>query len=403
MRRPSYCQEALVPCNPEQTADFKVPETKSSPFKECLHRGVKPHVVPGVAASNVAANNNIRGVHNKENHKEHDRTLDEVSLGCELFEDSGYLSLQNSHIDHNDNDYEAEEQSSAPSHLQQDETKAAYSISSTPASLCSDPNLPILKFQRAVCKELAKSFQRSQTYDWSVIDKVAQKHCLDRVIGGQMGREFVDVFSSLLERDMKHVLTRILGLLGEQDLISFKNVSRTWRKIICEDQSALQRCQLAEQKLKDTKDSLNEENAVGLTRDMAMSRVVMSSIQTLATTSFSSSHKSSRTQKHHKASTQTKGPQPTRFREFQEAASRIKQEESLRPCKHCGGPAKHQAAACRATCIRLSCLFDFCTLCLGPFHGASSCRTVQPRGPCSARATPLLAGSARSKRNVRRL
>lgn len=400
MKRPSYCHEG--PCNVEQTAEFKMPEPKSSPFKECVHEGVKPHFIPGVAASNIALNNNIRGVHNKENHKEHDLTLDEVSLGCKPFEDSGYLSLQNSHIEHGDNDDEVDEQSNATSDLQQDETKATFPISSTPASLRSDPNLPILKFQHAVCKELDKSFQRSQTYDWTVIGKVAQDYCLDRVIGGQMGREYVDVFSSLLERGMKHVLTRILGLLGEQDLISFKKVSRTWRKIVYEDRSALRRCQLAEQKLEDNTHSLNQENNVGLTRDKALSRVVMSCLQTLATPS-PASQRSSKTQSSHKASSQTKGSQPTRFREYQEAASRLKQDESLRPCKRCGGPAKHQAAAHRATCNRPTCLFDFCTQCQGPFHGSSSCRVVQPRGHCSVKTTPILVGSARSKRNVRRL
>ena len=51
------------------------------------------------------------------------------------------------------------------------------------------------------------------------MDKVAEDHLLDRVIGGHMGREYVDVFSSLLSRNMRAMLTNVLALLGDMDLI----------------------------------------------------------------------------------------------------------------------------------------------------------------------------------------
>lgn len=87
-----------------------------------------------------------------------------------------------------------------------------------------------------------------------------------------------------------------------------------------------------------------------------------------------------------------------------QAASTLKQHESLRHCKRCGSPATHLAEAQRATCKRSSCLFDFCTRCQEPFHGSTPCRTVQPRHHfTTSRTTPILPGSARSKRNVRRL
>lgn len=56
-------------------------------------------------------------------------------------------------------------------------------------------------------------------YDWSIVTKVAEDHLLDRVIGGQMGLEYVDVFSCLLARNMRNILTNILSLLGDMDLI----------------------------------------------------------------------------------------------------------------------------------------------------------------------------------------
>lgn len=42
---------------------------------------------------------------------------------------------------------------------------------------------------------------------------------MDRVIGGQMGLEHVDVFTSLLSRNMRMILANILALLGDMDLI----------------------------------------------------------------------------------------------------------------------------------------------------------------------------------------
>lgn len=56
-------------------------------------------------------------------------------------------------------------------------------------------------------------------YDWSIVSKVAEHHLLDRVIGGKMGREHVDVFSCLLSRSMRNILVHILSLLGDHDLI----------------------------------------------------------------------------------------------------------------------------------------------------------------------------------------
>lgn len=87
-----------------------------------------------------------------------------------------------------------------------------------------------------------------------------------------------------------------------------------------------------------------------------------------------------------------------------QAASSLKQHESLRPCKRCGSPAKHSTEAQRAMCTRLSCLFDFCTRCQEAFHGSTPCRAVQPRSHFpTSKSTPHVPGSARSKRNIRRL
>lgn len=87
---------------------------------------------------------------------------------------------------------------------------------------------------------------------------------------------------------------------------------------------------------------------------------------------------------------------------YLQAASTLKQHQSLRACKRCGSPATHLNEVQKATCTRVSCLFTFCTRCQESFHGSTPCRTVTPRANF-CKTSPLLPGSARSKKNVRRL
>lgn len=190
MEKSSPAPTAVAP------AESKVLYPQVSPLKE--PPTIKPHFPPAsVTTALFSLNNSNRAVHNKENsnRREHDRTLDEG------LEDSGYLSLQSSQIDEH-HVAEEEDQSHAATHQERITTPkhspskcpgktnavhpvcleapstpvscperraVKYSLSSTPASHHDDPNLPILNFQRAVCEELAKSFQRTQRYECSTI------------------------------------------------------------------------------------------------------------------------------------------------------------------------------------------------------------------------------------------
>lgn len=397
-------------------------ESKASPVK--APSPIKPQCSPvSVTTVVVSPKNNTSAIHNKENSTGvvHNRTLE--------FEDSGYLSLQNSHIDcphENEEDDHIHtvvlpaathspskcQEKNTPSQLEAICTPvdrprrrtAAYSLSSTPSDHHSNTNLPILNFQRVVCEELAKSFDKNKRYDWSIVQKVADDFLLDRVIGRQMGLEYVDIFQCLLARNMRCILTNILALLEDLDLVSCKKVSRTWRKIICEDTAARRRCQRAEQELRESRNSLRQRG-VGLTRDVAISRVVLSCMQTMASSKAQSSSSSSSCIITRRAAGSQKGSTPnshSRFDEYMQAASTLKQHESLRACRRCGSPAKHLDEVQKATCTSLSCLFVFCTCCREAFHGSTPCRTVTPRAHFPKTA-PLIPGSARSKRNIRRL
>ncbi|KAF7220249.1 F-box only protein 5 [Nothobranchius furzeri] len=393
-------------------ADSKVLHLKASPIKDPSSFKSTQTPPSDLIMGPLSAKGGTPAVHNKENSsKDHDRTLDEC------FEDSGYLSLHTSQIDpsvkHDDDDnvlgrsmmlQNANLLIRSPSKCQ-GRTKArspaclevttpvnplrkkSVILSSTPCSQHSDSTLPILNFQQEVCDKLAKSFKKNKKYDLSIISAVAQKHILDRVIGGHMGLEYVDMFTSLMHRNMRIILKHILSLLGDLDLISCKEVSKNWKRIICEDNAALSRCQQAEQALRVSSGSLGQRPS-GMTR--AESRVALSCMQPVASPRSSSlSNQSSRS---------------SRFNEYLQAASKLKQHESLRPCRRCGSPASYLAEAQRAKCTRASCLFEFCTRCQEPFHGSSPCRMVQPRLNFSAsKGNVIIPGSARSKRNVRRL
>lgn len=151
---------------------------------------LKPLRVP-VDVTTVLSHNDS----DKENRssREHDRTLDEG------FEDSGYLSLQNSQLDEHHGDEEAPMQgkvaSALPVSVTQGKTtnpspsryhgkkknsshaaavvvvstpvdrprrRTAAPLPFTPSDRHHDPKMPILNFERDVCEELAKSYQKNK-------------------------------------------------------------------------------------------------------------------------------------------------------------------------------------------------------------------------------------------------
>ncbi|XP_077351689.1 F-box only protein 5 [Festucalex cinctus] len=359
-------------------------------------------------------------------------THDKENKTVEAREDSGYFSLYNSRTDEGEDHIwgnplktlfplppptvtpkqspqcDDEVVSGCPANLGAPSTPTRkplnYSWSSTPCEQYDNSNLPIIKFEQSVCQELAKSYSLNKRYDWSVVSKVAKDHQLHLVIGRGMGLEFVDVFASLLSKNMRHILANILSLLGDMDLISCKKVSRTWRKIIREDRAAQKRCRQAKKMLQESLSSMKLKSC-NLTRNMVASRGVLSCIQKMASPHPPSASSSSlsaavnrRNTSEQKKSQSTS--QCSRFNEYIKAASTLKQDEFLEKCVHCGSPAKCSPGAQRATCMRPACHFDFCTRCREAFHGGAPCRS---RVPTSGSAYSVLPRSAQSKRNIRRL
>ncbi|XP_061084765.1 F-box only protein 5 [Conger conger] len=246
----------------------------------------------------------------------------------------------------------------------------------------AEPKLPALQFQRAVCRELRKGFQRTGTYDWAVVHALAGQFGLHNVVGGEMGLEHLDVLQGLLEKGMRHILTWILALLDDVDLVNCKRVSRAWRRVISGDPRAQRRCWEAEQRLRDSR-----KLGAPLSRNLTVSRGVFTPLQHLASTPIQTPHR--------------QVAQRDRFLEFQEVAGSLKQHEALRSCQRCRSPALVDSALRRAACTRQSCEFVSCTLCHASYHGSAPCPSAR-RSPGQSHATPR-PGRAPCKHTLRRL
>lgn len=61
---------------------------------------------------------------------------------------------------------------------------------------------------------------------------------------------------------------------------------------------------------------------------------------------------------------------------FQEA-QRLAPDEKLQPCPRCTCPSRVTPNEGKAQCSRISCQYEFCTLCLCTFHKGSPCRITR--------------------------
>ncbi|XP_076141571.1 F-box only protein 5 isoform X1 [Alosa pseudoharengus] len=393
--------ESLVSYGTEQRVfNADEPDHNSSPRKKCVLVSVKSLPSPGVSKVTFHFDSAVKGKENKEclTPETLARTLQDETVGGNVqSEDSGYLSLQNSHHEHSDVDF------GEPFSEGLEESGSSHFIEeSTPDTIGqSASTLPILRFQQQVCRKLSETFKKTQNYDWSVISTLANNSGLQNVIGGKMGLECLDILSTLMERDMRHILSRILRHVEDSDLISCKKVSNTWRDIIRQERSAFERCRAAEQRIQ------QENRPTGsFSRDFAPSRVVLSSIQRITSTPVSTPD---RKVVMNKVTPQGQATfrKTSQFHKFQEAARTLKNDEGLKSCRQCSSPARYDAAMKRAVCTRASCAYDFCTLCLGAFHGSSACRTGVLGSSCSPGSRGSVAThlpcSKQSKRNIRRL
>lgn len=191
------CKEATMKCPPNSvTVAFSTEKSSAaksmvSHLKACPVPSPSKPQLPPVAALTVLPLDTSSTVHDKENstRRNYDGSLDEG------FHDSGYLSLHNSQIDEHHGDAEHEQmrgeifnvlQSTAATKTPKNSPskceahancshpvplaespvnlcrwRPTFSLSSTPSDHLNS-TLPILKFQKAVCEELAESYRKNK-------------------------------------------------------------------------------------------------------------------------------------------------------------------------------------------------------------------------------------------------
>ncbi|XP_060099418.1 F-box only protein 43 [Heteronotia binoei] len=224
------------------------------------------------------------------------------------------------------------------------------------------------------------------------------KCIIARLIGKKMGLEKLDILTELKERDLKHVLGMILGIMTVEGLCSMWEVSKNWREIVGQDKHANQRRKLYIKQLRTgTKGRMPEAEDVS-TRLM-MARFALRPVQAQAKPAVLQMESSwiefltprGCSPLHQSASKQEA---------YVKVAKSLLSDEALKPCPRCQCPAKYQPLKKRGLCSQEDCAFDFCISCLCAFHGSKDCYSSSAKWKNRKDALP---GSAKSKRNLKRL
>ncbi|XP_054841747.1 F-box only protein 43 [Eublepharis macularius] len=219
-----------------------------------------------------------------------------------------------------------------------------------------------------------------------------------RLIGKKMGLEKLDILTELRERDLKHVLGMILGIMTVESLCSMWKVSKNWREIVVQDKHANRRRKLYIKQLRTEAKGRMPDAEDAATRLM-MARFALRPVQAQAKPAFLQMASSwlevltpvGCSPLHQSASKQEA---------YIKVAKTLLSDEALKSCPRCQCPAKYQPLKKRGLCSREDCAFDFCISCLCAFHGSKDCYSSSAKWKNRKNALP---GSAKSKRNLKRL
>ncbi|XP_071004132.1 F-box only protein 43-like [Oncorhynchus clarkii lewisi] len=219
------------------------------------------------------------------------------------------------------------------------------------------------------------------------------------LIGRKMGLGKVDIFTELKRKNLRHILAKILNRLSSEDVYRVGQVSRSWDEIIVQNKMSSRR---RRHYLMDVKASLELGSAVHVpdaeTRLTLPSRSVLKSVQAQSRTPSTSIRGTP--QSGTGTSTPVQHNSASKQDLFIQVAKTLFTDECLKPCPRCRHPARCHSVKMEAVCSSVDCGFRFCTGCLCAFHGSRECASLSAKRRSKMDVLP---GSARSKRNVRRL
>ncbi|CAL9705264.1 unnamed protein product [Knipowitschia caucasica] len=299
------------------------------------------------------------------------------------------------------------------------ESKTPYSSGSLHSDSSQTPrntllNLsmtPALQLVHAMCQQKAQSYNGQSP---SLMDELRSTAVLVHtpsifrttmplagLIGRKIGVGTLDIFTELNKRNLKHVLSLILGHLTPKCIYSCGRVCKSWMEIIQQDRRASFR---GSRHLSELNSSLEQGTGAHVpeadTRTALLKRSALKTVQSQSRSqSFCTPQSSSRSNTPVSNSPLTSAGGSKRDK-FIEVAKTLFNDECLKPCPRCQHPARCRSVKGEGVCSRGDCGFQFCTSCLCAFHGSRECgsQSVNRR-----KKDLLLPGSAQSKRNIRRL
>ncbi|XP_055084087.1 F-box only protein 43 [Periophthalmus magnuspinnatus] len=292
------------------------------------------------------------------------------------------------------------------------EGKTPFS-SDSPPSRNTPLNLsmtPALQLVHAMCQQKAQALNgQSPSLKDELRSTAALVHTpvtfrttmpLAGLIGRKIGVGTVDILTELNKRNLKHILSLILGLLTPKCIYRCGKVCKSWKGIIKQDRRASfkRRSHLSE--LNSSLEGAVSHVPEADTRTALLKRSALKTVQSQSRSqSFCTPQSSSRSATPLHNSTFTSASSSKRDK-FIEVAKTLFNDECLKPCPRCQHPARCHSVKGEGVCSSADCGFQFCTSCLCAFHGSKECgsHSVNRR-----KKDVLIPGSAQSKRNIRRL
>ncbi|XP_034553725.1 F-box only protein 43 [Notolabrus celidotus] len=281
-------------------------------------------------------------------------------------------------------------------------------LSTTPVNLSLTPALQLI---HAMCQQNAQMFVGQSPSLKEQLKSTARLSNslgtfrttmpLAGLIGRKMGLGKIDILTELKKRNLRHILSIILGHLSPKSVYRCGMVCKSWNEIIQQDKQASLKRRNHQSKL----EAANElGSAVHVpdaeTRLTLVKRSALKMVQAQSrSSSFCTPQSGNSTLTPLQHGIMNSGSSSKREK-FLEVAKTLFKDECLKPCPRCQHPARCHSVKGEGVCSRSDCGFQFCTACLFAFHGSKECGS-QSAG--RRKKDILLPGSAQSKRNVRRL
>jgi len=199
-----------------------------------------------------------------------------------------------------------------------------------------------------------------------------------------LGFDKLDLIKRLHNMGTYHILAKIWKCLSIQDIANILQVSTKWNCAIQDDHNAMERYHTAKERYNQNPiQQLEKQNRIRL-RYLGP-RETMSEISNLLLSPVKKvpPERQRRSPRLNNGGTNelTKpimvSPSKFRHRLFAEEAQRLAPDEKLQPCPRCTCPSRVTPNDGKAQCSRISCQYEFCTLCLCTFHKGSPCRITR--------------------------